>query len=86
MAQVHVVRTAPFTVDSYNNRIDKNNPTTTINDLKNTHLEHLVIPDDSIPTSSGYPTIREYLEAEAAIGFTLRYMDQTFIITYLEGA
>ena len=80
---VHVVRVGLFTVDAANNqRINKNSPSTTFNQLKNTSMEALVIPDSGIPSSAGYPTIKEYLEAEAAAGYTLRHMDQSFIITY----
>lgn len=82
MAAVHVVRVAPFTVDNYNNRIDKNDPTVQINVYKNTHLEHLIIPDSQIPNSAGYPTIKEYLELEATSGYELRHLDQSFVITY----
>lgn len=82
MASVHVVSVAPFTVDAENNRIDKNDPTVQINVLKNTRIEHLIIPDSQIPNSSGYPTIKEYLELEAVSGYELRHLDQSFVITY----
>lgn len=79
---IHIVRTGVFTVDQSNNRIDKNAASTTINQLKNTHHEFLVIPDSTIPNSTGYPTVKEYLEAEASDNFVLSHLDQTTIITY----
>ena len=36
---------------------------------------------DDAPSSGGSPTIKEYLEAEDALGFSLTHLDQTFIIT-----
>lgn len=79
---IHVARTGLFTVDQSNNRIDKNAASTTINQLKNTHHEFLVLPDASIPNSLGYPTIKAYLESEANDNFVLSHMDQTMIVTY----
>ena len=82
MIQVHVVRIGLFTVDNTGQRIDKNSPNTTINQLKNIGQEMLVIPDAAIASSNGYPTIKGYLELEASANFVLHHMDQTFIITY----
>lgn len=79
---VHVVRVGLFTVDQNGHRINKNSPDTTINQLKRTSQDMLVIPDSTISTSSGYPTIKAYLEAEALEGYILKHMDQSYIITY----
>ncbi len=79
---IHVVRVGLFTVDSNNTRIDKNSASTTINQLKNTRHEFLVIPDAAITTSSSYPTVQAYLEAEAVLGYVLYHIDQTMIVTY----
>jgi hypothetical protein len=42
----------------------------------------LVIPADDVPNSAGYPTIKEYLKAEAVSGYKLYHLDQNIIITY----
>lgn len=34
--------------------------------------------------TNGYPTLKEYLEREAADGYKLQHMDQSYIITYSE--
>jgi hypothetical protein len=83
MNEVHVARVGLFTVDSAGNRLDKCCPTTTINQLKDTRQEFLVIADPTIPNSSGYPTLTNYLKAEAASGFSLQHLDQSFVITGL---
>lgn len=41
-----------------------------------------VLPHDDIPNTAGHPTIEQYLENEDADGFTLRHIDQTYVITY----
>jgi len=79
---VHVVRVGLFTVDSNGQRIDKSGTSTTINQMKNSSLDMLVIPDASIPSSANYPTVKAYLEAEASAGYVLNHMDQSFIVTY----
>lgn len=82
MVTVHVVRVGLFTVDANGQRIDKNSPSTTINQLKASSQDMLVIPDASISSSAGYPSVKTYLESEAAAGYVLNHMDQSFIITY----
>ena len=79
---IHVVRVGIFNVDQNGVRIDKNDPATTINQLKSTSQEALVIPSASVPNSSGYPTIKAYLELEAAANFKMQYMDMSIIVTY----
>lgn len=83
MAQVHVARIGCFTVDQNGDRIDKSGASATINQMKNSSLEMLVIPDAGIPSSANYPTIKEYLIAEAALGYVLNHLDQSFVITYV---
>ncbi len=79
---VHVARVGLFTVDQNGARIDKSSPNTTINQLKVSRLEMLVIPDAAIASSANYPTVKNYLEAEATAGFKLQHMDQSYIVTY----
>ena len=80
--QVHVARIGLFTVDTNGQRINKNDPGTTIGQVLATSSEMLVIPDAAISSSTNYPTIKKYLEDEAAAGFMLQHLDQTFVITY----
>ena len=79
---VHIVRIGLFTTDVNGVRINKNSNSTTINQLKNTQQEFLIIEDASIASSAGYPTIKTYLEREALLGYQLRHLDQSFLITY----
>lgn len=78
---VHTVRVGIFNVDAYGNRINKDNITTSINQLKYSRQDALVIPDAAIYNSANYPTIKAYIDAEAADGYELLYMDVSFIIT-----
>jgi len=79
---IHVVRVGYFSVDVNGNKIDKNSATITINQLKNTRHEHLVIPDSAIASSANNPTVKQYLESEAALNYVLFHIDQSTIITY----
>ena len=81
---VHIVRIGLFTTDANGVRINKSSNATTINQLKNTQQEFLVIEDASIASSSGYPTIKAYLEREALLGYVLQHLDQSFLITYAQ--
>ena len=79
---VHVARLGVFTVDQNGQRINKSSGSATINQLLNTSHEVLVIPDDSIPNSANYPTVKRYLELEAQRNYVLNHLDQTFVVTY----
>lgn len=79
----HVVRTSFVSTDPNGNRIDKNN--TTIKTMMTANTEHRVIPDSAIASSANWPTVKSYIEAEAAIGYILAYLDQTMIVTYSVG-
>lgn len=81
--RVHVVSVGFFNVDADTGvKIDKSSTSTTLNQMRNTASQHLVIPDAAIPSSAGDPTVKEYLEAEALLGYVLAHMDQTTIVTY----
>lgn len=43
--------------------------------------EMRVMVDSGIPNTANNPSIKTYLELEAAGGFKFKHMDQTFIIT-----
>lgn len=80
---VHVAYLQLLPVDSIGNVIDKNSPTTTVKRvLATSGTEPRVIVNAGIANTAGNPTIKAYLEAEAAAGFTLKHIDQTMIITY----
>ena len=81
----HAVKLGLFSVDSTGTRIDKESGTTTINQMKSAELQHLVIPDTDVANSAGYPTVKSYLELEAADDYVLGYISQYSIITYDRG-
>ena len=82
MATIHVARISSFTVDSTGNRIDKSRGNSSITEMLNTSSAILVLPDQSIPNSLGYPNISDYLSNETADGFEFKHMDQSFLITF----
>lgn len=43
--------------------------------------EHRIFPDPGNPSANNYPSIREYLALEAAAGFQVVQIGQTFIVT-----
>ena len=79
---LHYVTVAPFTVDATGARIDKTDATTPLNSLRSTRLEHLIIPDNTVPSSANYPNLKTYLGLEAAAGYVLYHLDQSIVITY----
>ena len=79
---VHFVRLGLFTVDINGARIDKSGPSASINTMKSTSMEFLVIPDAAVPNSSGYPTMKDFIKLEADDNFVLSHIDQSIIITY----
>ena len=81
MSNLHIARVGIFNVDQTGSRIDKNDPNTTIQQLAATRQEALAIADSNLPNTTGYPTIKDYIQAESNDGFELQYMDSSFIIT-----
>lgn len=78
---IHVVYVRPQQV--LNGRIvDKKDAT--IHEIANSSIEMRIIEDSSIPTTSGNPTIKDYLEAEASENYKLQHMDNYIIVTYEE--
>jgi hypothetical protein len=76
-----VVNVGLFNVDPTGNVVTKDDPNTTLGTLLKTSTEHRVIPDGTVPNSTNYPTVKDYLVAEAASGFLLKHMDQYVIVT-----
>jgi len=81
---IHVARVGQLTIDAVGNVIDKSDASVDINTYKSTSTEPRVIADESIPTTANNPTVKDYLEAEAANDYVLYHMDLTTIITYLQ--
>lgn len=80
--QVHVAKFKLTTLDGLGNVIDKNNPATQLNKLKDSSTEPRIMPDPAIPNTNGSPTLEAYLAAEVGNGFVLQHLDQTYCITY----
>lgn len=80
---IHVVTVAFQPISKVTGqRVDKNAGSTTINDVLQTEHQHVIMPDSNISNSAGYPTVKEYLEAEAADGYIAHYIGQYMIVTY----
>jgi len=58
------------------------NKSTEIKNVLNSSHEHRIIEDSNNPNSIGYPTIKGYLELEAASNYILQHLDQYNVITY----
>ncbi len=83
---MHFVNTGFVLVDANGNYLNKSDPSTTVGQIaRGSRHEHRVIPDASVPNSANWPTVKRYLELEAAQDFVLNHMDQTNIITYDAG-
>ena len=80
---VHTVYVKPQNVDSMGGIVDKNDPATTIAQVMRSNTEMRIIPNQSIPSSLGSPTIEEYLALEDAAGFSVVAMTNTTIVTQL---
>lgn len=79
MAQVHYVSVGLVKVDPTGVIIDGQTP---MKKCLNFSTEHRVVPDAGVPSSANYPTIKEYLEAEAIAGFEPKAITQSFIVTW----
>ncbi len=79
MATINTVMLTLVPIDATGNVVNKN--VATIGQMATTSSEIRVMPDAAYPNTAGYPTIREYLDLEAADGFLLAHLDQTYVIT-----
>ena len=75
---VHVVYTRPMQVIG-NQAVDKSDAT--IGQMQLASMEMRVVEDSDIPSSSGNPSIKDYLVAEDGAGFSIAHMDNTIIVT-----
>ena len=78
---IHVATLAIMPVNSAGVVVNKNQAS--IREMAQTSSEIRVVADSTLPHTANNPTIKTYLELEAADEFILRHIDQTFIITYL---
>ncbi len=81
---IHVVHVAPKQINSAGAVLDKTSAT--IGDMLESQSELRVLADSAIASSSGYPTIKTYLEREAAIDYVAEHISNTMIVTYDVGA
>lgn len=78
---IHVVYVMLRDVKSDGSVLDK--ATASITDMRTaSDKQPRVIADSAIASSAGHPTVKTYLEREAAAGYTLNHMTQTMIVTY----
>lgn len=79
---IHVARVAVLSVDHLGNVVKKDDPNVTLKQHLSTHMDHRLIVDAAIPNTAGNPSVKAYLEAEAANDYVLSHMDQSMIVTY----
>ena len=79
---IHIARVGFLNSDKFGNVLKKDDPNVTIKQFLDTSMAHRVFEDSTIPTTSGNPTVENYLKAEAANDYVLEHMDQTMIVTY----
>ena len=84
--QVHIARVGVFNVDLMGTVVKKDDPAVTLKQQMQTQMDHRVIEDLVITNSSGNPSVKNYIEAEAADDYVVHHIDQTTIITYLRTA
>lgn len=84
--QVHVARVAVLNVDMAGNVVKKDDPSVSLKQQLQTQIDHRVLEDSAIANTTGNPSVKDYLEAEAGDDYVLQHIDQTTIITYLRTA
>lgn len=79
---IHVVRLSLCNVDQTGAVIKKDDPGTTVKTMMTADTEIRVLADAGVSNSASNPTVKAYLEAEAADDYVLKYIDQNLIVTY----
>ena len=78
----HVVYIRPTIIDSNGNVVDKNDPSTTLQQIySNTETQMRVLQDAAVPNSYGYPTIEQYIALENSDAYLLKHLDNNMIVT-----
>lgn len=78
MAEAHVVRIGLVHVGPQGTIMEEGQA---INAKLDFSTEHRVFPKSGVPNSTNYPTIEDYIEAEAVDDFILRHLSQNLIVT-----
>ncbi len=78
MATLHHAELRQVKIDAGGNIIDSS----PLKNHLNFSVEYRIVPDDDIPNSAGWPTLKEYLEAEASDSFEPKSITQALVITY----
>jgi len=92
MVEIHYANIALLWVDAVGNVIEKSDPSTRLETMRAaTDQRHLILENSSAKSevggfaatdsSIGFPSVPEYLEREAALGFAIAYMDQFTVVT-----
>ena len=79
---IHVAIIGLVNVEFDNSTVVYSKSTATLGQVKRSAQEPRILEDPDLPNTSGNPTIKQYLELEAAGDYVLRHIDQTYIITY----
>lgn len=79
MATVHVAYVKPTPVNAVGNVVNKS--TASIGAVANASLVPIVQAGANAPNATGAQSIEDYLVAEYAAGFAIKFMDQTMIVT-----
>ena len=83
MASTHVAELTIVPIDPVGNVVDKNK--VSIARMMTASSEIRVLPDAALANTTDYPTVKDYLNREAADGYVLAHLDQTYVITYVAG-
>lgn len=84
--QIHYVTVMIASVSKSTGKVlFKDDATNRLSDYFSTVSEHRVVADSAVASSATNPTVKQYLELEAAAGYKLQYMDQNKIVTYFVG-
>ena len=83
-SQVHIVFTRLLNVDPLGRIVDRSDLETTFGAMLHTSSEPRVIEDLEVPSSAGSPSIKQYVQLEAASGFRVSHIDATVIISYYD--
>lgn len=77
---IHIVYIGRKPVQPDGTVLDKNTATT--KQMQTGSGEDRVLADSAIASSAGFPTVKTYLEREAALNYVVYHLSQTTIITY----
>ena len=77
----HIARIGPKPVSATGTVLDKKSAT--IGQMLQVTNEMRILQDlTNAPSSSGFPTIEDYIKAEALLGYKVQVINQSWVITY----